>query len=180
MVLVHLAEGFEEVEALTVVDLLRRAGIDCKTVSVTGRLPVNGAHGVQVTADLLFDQADYKAAEMIVLPGGLPGTDNLAAHSGLTAAILDFAEQDKPLAAICAAPSILGGLGLLKGRNAVIYPGLEGKLTGAVVGRDNVVTDGNITTSKGPGTAMEFALELIRRLKGKDAAQTVRQGVLLG
>jgi 4-methyl-5(b-hydroxyethyl)-thiazole monophosphate biosynthesis len=112
MVYVHLAEGFEEIEALTVVDVLRRADIDVKTVSITGNEIVRGAHDISVSADILFDKADYKSCQMIVLPGGMPGTANLAKHEGLAAQLTNFAEEGKWLSAICAAPSVLGGLSL--------------------------------------------------------------------
>jgi 4-methyl-5(b-hydroxyethyl)-thiazole monophosphate biosynthesis len=178
-VFVHLAEGFEEIEALTVVDVLRRAGVEAVTVSVTGERIVTGSHDIPVIADLLFEQAEYGAADMIVLPGGMPGTKNLAAHTGLIKNIEKFAEEDRWIAAICAAPMILGGLGLLKGRQAVIYPGMEDYLTGARVGKDNVVKDGHIITSKGPGTAMEFAVALVAILKGGDAASALKRSMVL-
>ena len=113
---VFLAEGFEEVEALTPVDVLRRAGLPVKTVSVTGVLTVNGAHGVPVVADMVFEEVKEGDAEMIVLPGGLPGATNLDAHEGLGKLIMTFAEAGRPLSAICAAPLVYGKRGLLKGR----------------------------------------------------------------
>lgn len=178
-VFVHLAEGFEEIEALTVVDVLRRAGIDAATVSVSGARLVTGAHGIAVQADGLFEETSYEGADMIVLPGGMPGTKNLAAHGGLVKTIEAFAEEDRWIAAICAAPMILGSLGLLRGRNAVIYPGMEQHLSGARISRDNVVRDGHIITSKGPGTAMEFALALVGTLLGGDAAAELKRSMVV-
>lgn len=178
MVLIHLATGFEEIEALTAADLLRRAGKDALLVSVTGDKTVAGAHGIKVEADLLFEEADYSSCEMIVLPGGMPGTKNLAAHSGLCDKIKEFNRSGRLIAAICAAPMVLGGLGLLEGRKATIYPGMEKHLGGASHEEGKVVTDGNIITSMGPGTAMDFGLALVERLCGKDAAKELREDLI--
>ena len=178
MVYIHLAEGFEEVEALTVVDLLRRAGREALLVSVTGGKLVAGAHGIKVEADLLFEAADYSQCEMIVLPGGMPGTENLAAHGGLCDKIKEFNEKGRLIAAICAAPMVLGGLGLLEGRKATIYPGMEKFLKSASHGEGRVVTDGNIITSMAPGTAMEFGLALVERLCGVEAAEELREDLV--
>jgi 4-methyl-5(b-hydroxyethyl)-thiazole monophosphate biosynthesis len=178
-VYVHLAEGFEEIEAVTVVDVLRRAGVEAETVSVTGTHLVTGAHGIPVTADLLFEEADYDSCEMIVLPGGMPGTTNLGAHKGLVKQLEKFAEQNRWLAAICAAPMVLGQSGLLKDRTAVIYPGMETHLKGAQVGEKPVEIDGKIITSKGPGTAMAFALTLAEVLKGASEADALKRSMLL-
>ena len=179
MVLVHLAEGFEEIEALTIVDLLRRVDIKVKTVSVTGEKIVKGAHGIGVEADCLFEEVDYDQCQMIVLPGGLPGTYGLRDHKGLNEKILQFNDEGKALAAICAAPMVLGGLGLLKGKKATMYTGMEEYLNGAVAMEDKVVTDGNIITSKGPGTAMLFALEIVRFIKGETIMDNLRKDLLL-
>lgn len=178
-VFVHFAHGFEEVEALTVVDILRRAGVDTKMVSVTGDYLVTGAHGITVKTDLLFDGADYQHCEMIVLPGGMPGSKNLGAHEELTEKIKEFAETGKWIAAICAAPMVFGGLGLLEGKTAVIYPGMESHLYGARVGNKNVEIDGKIITSKGPGTAMQFGLALAEALKDKQAAKDLAKSLLV-
>lgn len=178
-VYVHLATGFEEIEAITVIDVLRRAEITAEAVSVTGEHLVEGAHGVVVKADLLFDEADYDSCDMIVLPGGMPGTTNLGAHKGLAEQLKKFAAQDRWLAAICAAPMILGETGLLKGKMAVIYPGMEKHLKEALIGEDKVVTDGRIVTSKGPGTAIDFAMALVEILKDKVAVSELRKAMLL-
>lgn len=178
MVFVHFADGFEEIEALTAVDILRRADIDVKTVSIMPGLTVTGTHGVQVVCDILFENADYDACEMIVLPGGLPGATNLDEHKGLREKILAFASGEKRLAAICAAPLVLGHAGVLKGREATCYPGVDGELTGAKIATSNVCVDGNIITSRGPATAMDFALELVRALKGDEERDRIAEDML--
>ena len=178
MVYVHLATGFEEVEALTVIDLLRRAGIEVKSVSITGDKRVMGTHNIPVEADILFEDADYDACEMIVLPGGLPGADYLGEHEGLCGHIRSFAENGKYLAAICAAPQVFGAQGVLKGKMATIYPSMESCLIGAEPQDEIVVVDGKIITSMGPATAMPFALKLIEVLKGKAASDKVAGGLL--
>lgn len=180
MVYVHLAEGFEEVEALTCVDVLRRADIKVQTVSITGERTVMGTHGIPVVADVLYEEADYSTCEMIVLPGGLPGADNLQAHEGLAKHICSFAKDaaDKKLAAICAAPQVFGACGVLEGKKATIYPGMEDYLKGGQPTGKNVTVDGNIITGMGPAIAMEFALALVKELKGKEAADQVAGGML--
>lgn len=178
MIYVHLAEGFEEVEAMTIVDILRRTDIDVKTVSVTGSRSVTGTHGITVQADILYEEADYDDCEMIVLPGGLPGSSNLEAHEGLAENIKDFAVKGKKLAAICAAPMVLGTCGVLEGKKATIYPGMESALKGAEATGQTVTVDGNIITGQGPALAMEFALSLADNIKGRQAAETVAEGLL--
>lgn len=178
MVYVHLATGFEEVEALTVIDLLRRAGIEVKSVSITGEKRVMGTHDIPVEADIVFEEADYEKCEMIVLPGGLPGADYLGEHEGLVKHIRCFAENGKLLAAICAAPQVFGAQGVVEGKKATIYPGMESCLKGADPQPDIVVQDGNVITSMGPATAMPFALKLIEVLKGREASDKVASGLL--
>lgn len=179
MIYVHLADGFEEIEALTVVDVLRRADMAVETVSVTGKQFVRGAHDITVAADILFEEADYHQCEMIVLPGGMPGTLNLGKHQGLCSQMVDFSEKGKWLAAICAAPSVLGRLSLLKGKRGTCYPGFEDQLIGADYSEDRVVVDGNVVTSKGPGTAIEFSLKLVELLKSKQIADGIRKGMIV-
>ena len=179
MVYVHLAYGFEELEALSVVDLLRRVEVPVQLVSVTGVKLVKGAHGIGVEADILFEEADYESCEMIVLPGGLPGTFGLRDHEGLTGKIREFAAAGKKLSAICAAPLVLGGLGILEGKKATIYPGMEEHLTGAEPAGKRVVKDGNIITSQGPGTAMEFALAIVEELCGSQVSEDLRKDLIL-
>lgn len=178
MIYVHLAEGFEEIEALTIVDALRRADITVKTVSVTGASVVTGTHGVAVEADILYEDADYDVCDMIVLPGGMPGAANLQAHEGLTAHIKDFDAEGKKLAAICAAPMIFGSCGILAGKKATIYPGMENMLTGAEATGEAVEICGNIITGKGPALALEFALKLIENIKGEEASAVVAADML--
>lgn len=178
MVYVHLATGFEEIEALTVIDLLRRAGIEVESVSITGNKLVTGTHDIPVEADILYEEADYTTCEMIVLPGGLPGADYLGEHEGLVKHIRCFAESGKYLAAICAAPQVFGAQGVLEGKKATIYPGMEDCLKGGQPQKDIVVQDGKVITSRGPATAMPFALKLIEVLKGKSTAESVADGLL--
>ena len=176
---VYLAEGFEEIEAITVVDALRRADIDARMISITGKKEVKGAHSITVTADELFENADNLGADMMVLPGGMPGTRYLGEHKGLKEVILGFADRSKPIAAICAAPSILGKLGLLDGKKAVCYPGFEETLKGAVIGEDIISQEGNYITSKGPGTAIYFALRLVELLTDNETAEELREGMIV-
>lgn len=157
---VFLADGFEEIEALAVVDILRRCGIETKTVSITDSLTVNGTHGVPVTADIKLSDADLDAADALILPGGLPGADNLQACDTLNKALLKAFEDGRIVAAICAAPKVLGALGIVNGKKATCYPGVEGQLTGATYLTDSVVRDGNLITSRGPATATAFAFAL--------------------
>ena len=156
-VCVFTADGFEEIEGLTVVDLLRRAGAEVLMVSVGEGLTVRGSHDIELKADVLFEEAEYGDADILVLPGGMPGTLNLRNHEKLCALLKEFAAKDKKIAAICAAPMILGELGILKGKRATCYPGFEEKLFGAEVCTERVVRDGNLTTSRGLGTAISFA-----------------------
>ncbi|QAT42047.1 DJ-1 family glyoxalase III [Aminipila luticellarii] len=179
MVYVHLAEGFEEIEAIACVDLMRRAGMEAVTVSMTGEKSVKSVRGIGIEADLLFEEADYEACEMIVLPGGMPGAKNLGEHKGLVQKIREFDQKNKWIAAICAAPMILGREGLLKGRKATIFPGMENHLTGAEAVRDRVVIDGNLITSKGPGTAMEFAVAIVGVLKGQNVAELLEKDLVM-
>lgn len=179
LVYIHLADGFEEVEALTPTDYLRRAGIDAKMVSVMGRLNVTGAHDIEVKADILFEEADYAGCEMIVLPGGSDGAEHLSAHAGLSAQLLAFAGVGRRIAAICASPAVvLGRKGILKGKNATCYPGLESEMAGALPAPGKVVKDGNIITSRGPSTAVDFALAIIEELKGREVREEVAADIL--
>lgn len=178
-ILVHLAEGFEEIEAITPVDVLRRAGFDVKTVSVTGKKQVNGAHQVQFVADLLFEETDYSRADMILLPGGMPGSSNLNSHNGLKAMILEYQKQGKDLAAICAAPMVLGRLGVLKGKKATCYPGFEKELEGAAITGKQAEVDGKVITGRGPGAAMDFALAIVEYYLGKGKALAIANQMMV-
>ena len=178
-IFVFLAEGFEEIEALTPVDVLRRAGLSVQTVSVMDEQVVAGAHGVPVLADKMFAEINPEDAEMILLPGGLPGATNLDAHEGLSRMILDFAAAEKPLAAICAAPLVLGNRGLLQGKKATCYPGFETYLQGAEYTAALVEKDGNIITGKGPGAAMEFAFAIVEKYCGTQTVNELKQGMMI-
>ena len=175
---IFLADGFEEIEGLTVVDLLRRAGVEITMVSIMGKKNITGAHKITLEADALFEECDFSDGDMFVLPGGMPGTRYLGAHKGLTELLKKADQEKKGIAAICAAPSVLGELGLLNGKHAVCYPGFEEKLTGAVTSAEPVVTDGNITTSRGMGTAISFALELITRMCSREKAEELAKGII--
>lgn len=177
-VAVLLADGFEEIEALTVVDILRRASVYVDTVSITEDYMVHGAHGINIQTEDLFDEVNFVDFDMLVLPGGMPGTENLNEHSGVRRVVKDFAESGKYVAAICAAPSILGGMGLLKGKRAACYPSVEDKLPGAVILRAPVVKDGNLITSRGMGTAIDFALKLTEVLTDPIKANEISASIV--
>ena len=167
---VQLAEGFEEIEAVTIIDVLRRAEFEVTVVSITKKLEVTGSHNIKITADQLFEDVDYCLVDMIVLPGGMPGATNLNNHSGLQKQILDFNKKGKILGAICAAPLIFGNLGILKNKTATCYPGFEEQLEGAEVTGENVEVADKIITGKSAGVAIEFALRIVEMFKGKDLA----------
>lgn len=177
MVYLFLANGFEEVEALTCVDLLRRAEIEVKTVSLNAEHRVEGTHQIPVFADLLMGEVDLNHAELLILPGGMPGTTHLM-ESALLSKLLVEADQRKiGLAAICAAPSVLGRLGLLKGRRATCFPGFEKQLTDAVYQDLPVCRDEHILSGKAAGCAVDFALLLIGFLKGQEMADRIRRQI---
>lgn len=175
---IFLADGFEEIEALTVVDLLRRAGIEITTVSVTETLSVTGSHNIPVAADELFEDYDFDGVDMLILPGGQPGTRNLFAHEALKEKIKEFNADGKMLSAICAAPTVYGKMGLLEGKKATCYPGCEGDLLGADTMAAEVVKDGNFITSRGMGTAIPFGLAIIEHFQGKEAADTMAEKIV--
>ena len=177
---VHLADGFEEIEAISIIDVLRRADLDVSVVSVTGRIEVNGAHQVKVIADTLFENVDYKEVYMIVLPGGMPGASNLDAHVGLKQQIRNFDAENKPLAAICAAPLVFGNLGILEGKQAVCYPGFENYLKGADVLQVPVLESGNIITGRGPGVAIQFALKIVAKAVSVEKAEKLALQMIVG
>ena len=177
-VYIFLADGFEEIEGLTVVDLLRRADIQIDMVSIMGRKQVVGAHGIKVEADYLYEEVKVEEADMLVLPGGMPGTKNLSGHEDLCEQLKTFHEAKKGVAAICAAPMVLGQNGILKGRRAVCYPGFEQYLEGATVKKVEVVTDGNVITSRGLGTAIEFASAIITYFVGEEKAKEIKKAII--
>ncbi len=178
MIYLFLADGFEEVEALTPVDMIRRCEIDIATVGV-GNQSVMGSHGIPVLAnitdnDIVLDDS----LDMIILPGGMPGTLNLEKNKNVQRAIDFCAKNDRYIAAICAAPSILGHKGLLEGKKAVCYPGFEEQLQGAKVGTEPVCVDGKIITSRGAGTAMPFAFELVKLLTSEERSEKLKSSVI--
>ena len=175
MIYFFLAEGFEEIEALCPIDIMRRAGLEVKTVGV-GAKEITGSHGITVVADMIDTEYNDKAPELVFLPGGMPGTLNLEQSPLVQTAIKHAVKHQLPIGAICAAPSILGHLGLLQGKKATCYPGFESELTGATL-CDGVVTDGNITTASGAGVAVDFALELVSRLVSAEKAEEIRRGM---
>jgi len=178
-VIVFLPEGFEEIEAVTTIDILRRGGVNTLSVSLTDRLSVTGSHDITVTADALFDDLNTTdvTGTMLILPGG-PGTVNYKEHLSLMNLIKTHGNNGGLLAAICAAPTVLGHLGLLKDKTAVCYPGMESQLGATKIGETNVITYQNITTSKGPATSTAFAIQLVSILKGAETARKVAKNLL--
>lgn len=174
-----LAPGFEEVEALTPVDVMRRAGIEVHTVSVTSSLEVEGAHGVTIKADMTFDQADFSNCDWLVLPGGMPGATNLYDFKPLCSLLLKHNTEGGHIAAICASPAVvLGQLGLLDGKEATCYPGFESLAPEANFQDRRVVVSGNIITANGPASALIFALTIVAATKGDSVAKEVGEGML--
>lgn len=177
--LIHLANGFEEIEAVTTIDILRRADITTEIVSICDCAQVRGAHGIEIRADVCQRRADYDNADMLILPGGLPGSHNLADNKALGEKIQAHYEQGKWLAAICAAPLVYGRMGLLKGEDAICYPSFEPELKGATISEKAVVVSNNFITGKGPGVTIDFALEIVKQLKGEDLAKQIAQGLII-
>lgn len=178
MIYEFLADGFELVEAMTPVDMLKRAGADIKTVSITSSKAVTASNGVTVIADMLISELENTLPEMIILPGGMPGASNLRGCQKVCQMTADAVKRGIPVGAICAAPYILGELGLLNGKEAICYPGFEDKLTGAVISENKVVRDGNIVTAAGMGVALPFSYELVCLLYGKEKADGILKSVM--
>lgn len=174
-VCIFLAEGFEEMEAMFPLDIMRRGGLNVKTVSVTGNKTVISSHQVPIVADLLFEELKEEDVEMIVLPGGLPGATNLDAHAGLDKLIMSFAAAGKPLAAICAAPMVYGKRGLLKGKKATCYPGFDKFLEGAEYTGNMVEVVDNFILGKGPGAAPAFGFTILEKFAGAEKALEVKK-----
>ncbi len=173
MLYVFLADGFEEIEALATVDFLRRAGVEVLTAGVTGDV-VCGAHQINVLADITAENIELDdSLAGVVLPGGMPGAENLN-NSPIVQNAIDYCiNNEKLVCAICAAPFVLGRKGILNGKKAICYPGFEGELKGAQVVDTTVVTDGNIITGRGPGVAWEFAAEISKKLAGKEKTESI-------
>ena len=180
-VYVFLADGFEDIEALAPIDILRRGGMDVVTVSVMDYQLVESAHGVSVMADALFDDVEsFSDADLLVLPGGMPGATNLAAHQVLNEMLVEQNKRGGGVAAICASPAVvLGPLGLLSGRDAVCYPGMERLVSGVRWGVKPVAVDDNIVTGNGPSAASTFALAIVAQTLGREASLEVAEGMLI-
>lgn len=179
MVYLFLANGFEEMEAFTVADILRRADTEIETVSVSKDIMVTGSHNICVKADRLFENLSFDNTTAIVFPGGMPGATNLKQHIALKKLIEDLNKKNIYIAAICAAPIVLGNAGILKGKKAICYPGFESELIGAEIVDRNVVIDGNTITSKGPGTAIEFAFEILNCLGAGNKVDSLKKNMIL-
>jgi len=176
-VVVPLAEGFEEIEFSTIVDILRRAGI-AVTVAGLKEGVINGSHGIRVTPDTLIDKVSADDFDVIVLPGGNPGYVNLGKSEKVLKLVRGMHQRNKYVTAICASPSVLAKAGVIQGKRATIFPGMKDTLTGAHHSEERVVVDGRIITSQGPGTAMEFAIKLVEVLVGKNKAEEVTRSTL--
>ena len=175
---IFMADGCEEIEGLTVVDVVRRAKMEIVMISITGKKEVTSSHNVTFLTDALASEVNYAELDGIVLPGGMPGTLNLGTDGTVNQVIKEFAAADKLVSAICAAPSVLGAAGLLNGKHATCHPGFEEKLIGATTSEDEVVVDGNIITSRGMGTAIPFALEIVRYFKDDAAVEEIKKGLV--
>lgn len=175
---IFMADGCEEIEGLTVVDIVRRAKMEIVMISITGKREVTSSHQVTFLTDALAAEADYDTLDGIVLPGGMPGTLNLQADETVNKVIRQFATEGRLVCAICAAPSVLGAAGILEGKCATCHPGFEEKLTGARVEEKEVVVDGNVITSRGMGTAIPFALEIVRYFADDETVEQVRKGLV--
>ena len=173
-----LAKGFEEVEGLGPVDILRRGGVEIKTVSVTGSEFVETSHGVTVKADLLFENADLSDADLLMIPGGMPGATNLNSHEGVRKALLAQNAAGRKIGAICAGPMVLGSLGLLKGKRATCYPGFEKYMEGAEYTRELFTVDGNIITGEGPAATFPYSYKILSMFVGEEKTRQLQEGMM--
>lgn len=178
-VLLFLADGFEEIEALTVVDVLRRANIKCDTCSISDSYAVKGSHGIEVKSDVLLKKTDLHEYGAIVLPGGMPGAANLRDNNKVVKIVSDFYKKGKIVAAICAAPIVLEKAQVIKGNKVTSYPGVKDELKDCIYEEEILSEDKNLITSRGPATAVYFALKLVERIKDKEKAEIIRDGMLL-
>ena len=176
-VCIFLADGFEEIEGLMVVNLLRRANIDTSMVSIMKKEYITGSHQIEVKADKLYEEMDFSQTEVLILPGGMPGTKHLGEHKELVNLLKAFNEKGKLIGAICAAPSVLGENGILNNKKATCYPGFEDKLEKAILTKDKLVKDQNIITAKGMGVSIEFALAIVEEIKGKEIAGQIADSI---
>ena len=179
-VYIFLADGFEDIEGLTVVDLMRRAQIDIKTVSIKDIRDITTSHGIHMQTDLVFKETDFSDADMLVIPGGMPGTKYLGEYQPLCDLLTDFYKQGKKVAAICAAPTVFEKYGFLEGRKATSYPAMEEELKSADYQTDKVVVDGKIITSRGMGTAIDFAAKLVEIIKGTKEKDELLKSIVYG
>ncbi len=175
---VFLAEGFEEIEAVAIIDVLRRGGIEIDIVSIEKDKYIKGSHDICIVADKCFGEIDKKSYDGIVLPGGMPGTTRLENYQPLKELIVDYNEQEKLIGAICAAPKILGNMGLLKNREAICFPGFEEELEGARISKESIAVSGHIITGKGAGKAIEFALAVLGKVKGEEVAKQLQKKLI--
>ena len=174
----YIADGTEEIEALTMTDVLRRAGVEVVTVSINKTAEVIMSHGVRIICDTTVAEADVNDADMLLLPGGMPGATNLNDCEAVRTAVLKQYEQGKKVGAICAAPLILGGLGILQGKRATCYPGFESQMTGATYTKELFTVDGNVITGEGPAATLPFSYAILEMLgKGAEAEQ-LRKGMM--
>lgn len=174
MLHLFIAPGFEEIEALASLDILKRCGLEVNTVAMTGKRLVLGAHGIPLMADSLFRRSLVSDSHGFILPGGMPGAKNLMLHDGLRKSLIAHHQKGKLIAAICAAPMIIGELGFLEGKKATCYPGFENHLKGAYLTGDMVTVDGNIITGKGPGAASDFAFAIASHFVSEELIKRVR------
>ena len=173
---VFLADGFEECEGLIVVDILRRAGVETIMASAMDGLQIDSSRHIKVQADVMAGDVDFNTVDLVVLPGGRLGTENLGANAIVVEKLREFAAE-KHVAAICAAPSLLASLGLLEGKRATCHPDFEGQMKGAVMTGESVVTDGNIVTGQGLGASFDFAFELVRILVGEETVSQIKKAI---
>ncbi|MBR1732523.1 MAG: DJ-1/PfpI family protein [Alloprevotella sp.] len=178
MIHLFLAPGFEDIEAIAPIDILRRCRLDVQAVSITADLQVESAHATKIFADVLFSEADFTDSQALILPGGWPGAKNLSEHEGLRSLLLSHFERGGLTCALCAAPMVLGINGILEGRKATCYPGFEGQLRGADFTGAWVQEDGNVITGRGPGAALEFAYTIAARFTGWDFIRRLQEGMI--
>lgn len=174
-----LASGFEEIESIVVIDILRRSNMEITIVSIEKQLEVTGSHHITIKTDVIFENVIFENIEWLILPGGMPGTTNLNKHEKLKKIIKGHYEKGGSIAAICAAPLILGDMNLLQGKSAICYPGYESHLKGALLSHEKVVDVGNIVTAKGAGVTIPFALKIVEKSKGMDKAQEIANKIML-